>query len=110
MWLEMEPFGNLYAACDQASGVYIDMDTDVSNFAYASTTRLRDAGHGSAAKRWGVPDVYEKPSRRIERCDWKPAMLFGHLLLPCDTAEITCHSFRSRMGWIPRTELLLYAI
>ena len=74
----------------QAAG----MGTDVANFAYASTQSLRDVGHGSAATKFGVRDIYEKVNRAIEICDWKPAMQFGHLLLPCATAEISSQADR----------------
>ena len=69
----------------QAAG----MGTNVSRFAYESTQSLRALGHGSAATRWRVSDVYEKVNRPIDVFDWKPAMKFGHLLLPCATAEIS---------------------
>ena len=65
------------------------MSTNVSRFAFETTQSLRGLGHGSAAARWSVNDTYEKVHRPINLLDWKPAMKFGHLLLPCATAEIS---------------------
>ena len=55
------------------------MSASVARFACASTRSLRDVIPSSAARRCTVSEILK----------WKAAMKFGHLLLPCATAEIS---------------------
>ena len=66
-----------------------DRNTCVSRFAYETTQSLRALGHSSATTRWKRSDRYEKANRTVDVFDWKPALQFAHLFLPCATAEIS---------------------
>ena len=76
-------FKSLDDVLSQAAG----RSTALSKFAFENTRKLRNIGHGSAAERWNVNETHEKALRPVDPLDWKPAMRFSHLLLPCMTAE-----------------------
>ena len=62
-------------------------DTCVSRFIHESTGSLRRLGHGAAAVKYGVNDMYDKLICKIDVFDWTPGIRFGHLFFPCITAE-----------------------
>ena len=64
-------------------------DTQVSRFARVPTRSLRLVGHGSAAARYAVNEMYEKVNCKIDVLDWRLGMKFGHMLLPCIAAEVS---------------------
>ena len=81
-----------FKCLDEVLTQAVGTGTDVSQFAGEGTQTLRAVGHGSAAARYRVNDVHEKVNLEPEVFEWKPAMQFGHLLLPCATAEISSQS------------------
>ena len=79
-----------FRSLDEVLSHVVDgMGTSVSHFVGEGTHGLWQVGHGSAANRWDVDAVDKKVTRKVDICDWKAAMQFGHLLLPCATAEIS---------------------
>ena len=78
-----------FRSLDEVLSHVVGMGTSVSSFVGEGMEGLRRVGHGSAANRWSVDDVDKKATRKVDICDWKAAMQFGHLLLPCATAEIS---------------------
>jgi len=63
--------------------------TTVANFLFETTHTLRDKGHGRTAEKYGVSDSQSRVKQDIEVCNWRPAMIFSHLLIPCGIAEVS---------------------
>ena len=81
-----------YTSFDEALAHAAGADTCLSRFVHESTRSLRQLGHGAAAQRWSVQKMYDKVNRDVDLLDWMPGLKFGHLFLPCATAEVSCEA------------------